>query len=763
MNDTTYMCILCCLLHICRADNAPPGMFRTECQDRNFWVAVSSNFLGTKFRFAVEGSDGRHILRRQQAAECGFTMVLDTKGDLVLRASFLACYVVNEKDSDFSLLVWFLHQDEHGEERSYPLQLSCLLEHPWKSREIICEENYMEVSVRKLRPPAAYQGVEWMALPPEMLDEGMSEWRVVFRVPGSSHGPESPPAKKETVPVETAQLLGYHVTASDARITLRCAYDSRLSYKLQQENGVEVEVLSASILYKHQWALLQVDASVACTTKKVTMDGGNLLWTVPIRLSPLVRAPFRDRGLRVGVEGRLVSNCTARQRGYIIRKQGGNIEIRIPFGAEGGYIKSHVQDGHYFQSYFLDLFYMQQWEDAHWPMTVSRSYRSLSIKQLPQTPQLINVTKAAERVFSVAVGSFPPDVFFSYLSVGEQTVSWDEVPHLGFKLSEVPFPNGTHGYLLQIPFSHPLVSQKYIGNGYRNYRLTGAFTFILSPHGELFHHPITVETDLQDVVLPRVEGDCTDKGVRLLVHLGNMISQWELYIGGRRLDQELVELAGYELISLKNYSTLQIPLYGLGMAYEGLGIQGLVVNVEVSVEDKETSREESTFTQQCVFPVRELLVCLPDDRVVVMVDLSSASLDIEPSLTTLLDPSCTPVQVDGTRAIFSFSLDSCGTIRNVEEDQVVYTNEVRYSATNVPYPLFRVPLGCVYPLNGSRSMSLYHPRHVSPWAPSRASRSRLFPPRNRGRASSPSEFSITSPSEVRPGDPGGNKKANISN
>ena len=82
--------------------------------------------------------------------------------------------------------------------------------------------------------------------------------------------------------------------------------------------------------------------------EKVTMEGGNLLWTFPKSLSPLVRAPFRDRGLRVGVEGRLVSDCTARQRGYIIRKQGGNIKIWIPFGAEGGYIKvlSRNVDGH---------------------------------------------------------------------------------------------------------------------------------------------------------------------------------------------------------------------------------------------------------------------------------------------------------------------------------------------------------------------------------------------------------------------------------
>ena len=70
------------------------------------------------------------------------------------------------------------------------------------------------------------------------------------------------------------------------------------------------------------------------------------------------------------------------------------------------------------------------------------------------------VTMASERVFSVALGSFPPDVSLSYLSIGEQTVSWAEAQHLDFKLTEVPFPNGTHGYLLQIPFSHTLVSRK---------------------------------------------------------------------------------------------------------------------------------------------------------------------------------------------------------------------------------------------------------------------------------------------------------------
>lgn len=701
-------------------------MFRTECQDRHFWLAVKSSLLGHKFRFDVEGLSRIHTLQGQQAAECGYTIVLDSKGDLVLRASFLACNVVNEKDSDLRLLVWFVNQDVHGEETSYPLQLTCPLDHPWRTREIVCEENYMEVSVSKRVPPATHQGGEWMTPSSGWLGEGLQEWRVVFRVPGLSQGMESPPMKEETLPVEMAQLLGYHITASETRIILRCAYGSRLSYKLQ-ENGTEVEVVSATVIYKHQWTLLKVDTSVACTTSKAIIDGANILWTFPKIPFPLVHPPFLYRGLRVGVEGDLLSNCTTQHRGYQIKQQGRNLEIRIPFGAEGGYIKSHVVDGRYYQSYFLDLFYVQQWEDAQWPATVYRSHRPLSISQLPQTLRLTNETVTSEGVFSVSLGSFPSDVSLYYISVGEESMSWAEAQQLGFKLSQVSFQNSTHAYVLQTPFTNPLISQKYIGHGYRRYTLKVIFTLSISPHAEIYHHPATVESDLQDVVLPRVDGVCTSRGVQLLLHHGNLFSQFEVYIGGRRLDWELVELAGYELVTREEHSSIEVPLYGLGMAYEGLSMDGLEVTVGVSVEDRETDKMEHTFKQQCVFPVRELLVCLPDSKVLVMVDTSSVYPPINPSHTSLLDPSCGPAVVEGSRAIYSFSLESCGTIRTFEEDEVVYTNEVRYTPPNLDdtYPNFKIPIGCVHPVEGSPALVLYHPRPLLPWAPRRVPRSQL--------------------------------------
>lgn len=42
------------------------------------------------------------------------------------------------------LLVWFMNTEPDGSESTYPFLLTCPLPH-WSPREIICEENYMEV------------------------------------------------------------------------------------------------------------------------------------------------------------------------------------------------------------------------------------------------------------------------------------------------------------------------------------------------------------------------------------------------------------------------------------------------------------------------------------------------------------------------------------------------------------------------------------------------------------------------------------------
>ncbi|TRZ03581.1 hypothetical protein DNTS_013496 [Danionella cerebrum] len=481
-----------------------------------------------------------------------------------------------------------------------------------------------------------------------------------------------------------------------------------------------VEVVSATILYKLRWTLLTVDLSVACTMSPAQMDGSDVLWSVPLDIPPLVQLPTIEKSLKVGVGGRYLTECVAHQRGYVIHENNGTLEIRIPFRAEGGFVKSQVVDGLYSQSYSVDVFLLHEWEDAAWGLTQQRTFRNLVINHLPQPITLLDLTEPTEGEFSFSLCCFPHDVSLVNISIAGQPMLWEDMENSKIQLSHNSFPNNTYTYQFQMPFSHPLVSQKYLGKRLRRYSFSGVFSFVVSPVGETFDYPATVEVKLQDAVLPVLEGECTERGVRTLAYYGNVdSSEWSLYVGGMKLDWELVEQYGFTLEPKELHLILEVPLFAPGMAYEGLGLQGLLVSVLTSLVHVGTG-EEQTHVQHCVFPVKELLVCLPDGRVVVMVDTSGISPPVNPNHTALLDPSCRPQETDQSRALYSFSIDSCGTVAKYDGNHVIYTNEVRNIFPLSPHlrPLshlhshYRVPIGCVHPKNGNRTIAIFLPSSI---------------------------------------------------
>lgn len=62
-------------------------------------------------------------------------------------------------------------------------------------------------------------------------------------------------------------------------------------------------------------------------------------------------------------------------------------------------------------------------------------------------------------MFSVTLGVFPADVSLQNITLGGETMSWTEAQY-NIHLKQILFSNGSHAYELQVPFSHPMVTQK---------------------------------------------------------------------------------------------------------------------------------------------------------------------------------------------------------------------------------------------------------------------------------------------------------------
>ncbi|XP_049338713.1 uncharacterized protein LOC111196783 isoform X2 [Astyanax mexicanus] len=704
------------LFFVTRVGCAVDGMFNIGCSDRQFWLVVKSNFLGSRFRFEVEEGSGVRQVWGQWAAECGYTLQLDSWGDLTLRVSYLACGVQNQGDSEFRLMLWFVNEGAAEEGTSqHPLLLSCRLEEPWRPREVVCEKNYMEISVEKQLPPDNQKGTEWVA--PGPADDTLRELRVLFRVPDLRERLSSgwPPLKEESIPGHLVHLLGYSINMTTSRIVLRCAYGSRLAYTLQDGN-VTVEIVSTTLLYRHQWTLLRVDTSVACTTSQGSSDGADVIWMLPWLLPPLVQTPLKQKSLKVAVGGYYISQCEARDRGYRIQDNNDTIEIRIPFGADGGRLKSGVTEGQYSQLYEVDVVLLREWEDSAWGRTQQRTFRTLSTNR--KLPVIItDHTAPSGGELLVSVGVFLPDILLVNVSTADQVFTWDEAERNSVRISQVSFSNGTHSYLLQVPFRHPLVTQKYVGEGYSSYSLSLLLSFLLSPDGQIFHVPLILRSTLQDAVVPWLEGACSDRGVRIQVHYGNLQKQWGVYVGGLKL-QQLLQNRQYILDTTEESVSIEIPLFAPGMDYKGLSLQGLEVSVWVRLVHVKTM-EELSHLQECTLPVKELLVCLPDGQMVALLDVSGVFPPVDPKRMVLLDPSCGPLDTDSSRVLFSFPSGSCGSVVTHADGHVIYANTARYLPPDPAHArlhphLYSVPLMCVFPESGPYSISIYRPRSTAP-------------------------------------------------
>ncbi|XP_066486649.1 uncharacterized protein [Tiliqua scincoides] len=654
------------------------------------------------WHYSVINDFGQHILVTEHvAAQCGFTNSTDLYGNPVIRISFLACSVRNLFDQEFSIQLQVAVTSPANLTVAYDVSMKCFLGDPWSPREIVCEENYMEVSVRRAVPGIASEALneDWVAVWPVAQGAVNQVWQVVFHFQNAS---------LQSMMATQAHALGYGVNTTATRVLFRTPYSTQQT-EVTKVEGLDVMVARATVFYKQAWMILMVDTAVACPINPPVFTVTTLSWVTPRILPSLVRFPqqYRDEAIEMGLDGRVIAAATIVQNGYTFLTDNHLISIAVPIGAPGGLTESDVIDNRYGTTYSIKLLLDRRWQGDESDRTRHRSLKTIRTPFAPHTPVLINDTIPERGYFDVGLGHFFPDVLLDTIDVGGKPLTPGDLKKRGFILDEVPNPNNTRIFTLQVPFDDPLVEQQYLHDNIRRYTLHLNYTLILTPKDKPFTHPGVIECEVPDVVLPTFEGFCRAEQIGLVMTHGNLDRYWIPHVGNLPLTNEVAVARNYSIQDDGNYFYLSVPLLAAGLVYEDISLQGLVARLGFNLRDNKTREIVIEFPFACTFPTRKLLVCFPNGTVAATV----LSLDTKPALdprrTHLRDKNCGPLAADETRALFSFPVATCGTTRRFEGNYLVYENEVIFRREVISQanpvitrdPQYRLTLSCRYPLN----------------------------------------------------------------
>ncbi|KAG7243420.1 hypothetical protein INR49_011877 [Caranx melampygus] len=533
------------------SDEIPDGVLRTACHDRNFMMAVDLSFTGEEPHFEAVDGTGVYPITERYAAGCGYIVsVLPLQGLVELRASYFSCHTDNKDDEVFTFS-FNLITNQEGKEVTYTLNKSCSPSHPWAPREVTCEENYMEVSVKSEIPcPSGAKKEDWSAVK-SAHSSTTSDWQVMFQR-----------AEEQLTPITLSEAreqgYGFHLTAG--RLIFRAPYGQPDSFSAEV-NGVPVEVVHATLFSRQSWVVLMVDLVAACSMHEGSYDesSGYMMWETPEVLHPLVSG-LHDVKVNIGVNGELVEQPVAEQRGYIVEKHNTTVHINIPYNAEGGYRKSTVI-GDLSEFYIFSLYLEQILVDEDLMETRVRYHRTLATPLLHCPLVDANQTVAEEHVFTVYLGDVPEDVELTAVHLNGQEFPLPLENTSRHTITKAVHPNNTHGYTLKVPFDDPVVIQQ------------SGISF------KLDHRPFD--------------------------HL------WYISIGSDRLTSELAAQHGYIMSNNSQSLLLDVPLYTQGYEYK-LGQENITYQNEIFYRKKylsvsKTSSEETErIILECTYPLAGL-------------------------------------------------------------------------------------------------------------------------------------------------------------
>ncbi|XP_074479924.1 uncharacterized protein LOC141760758 [Sebastes fasciatus] len=689
-----------------KCHHIPDEALQMECRDRYVRIAVDLSYTGPAPHFEAIDATGVYAITEQYAAQCGYTVsVRPQPGHVELRASYFSCHTDNKDDEVFTFNFNLIVTHE-GEEDPYAFNKTCTPSLPWSPREVTCEANYMEVSVRSdVACPTGTKKDDWDVFVQTAYTSATSDWQVMFQREDEEPTPMT---------INDAHEQGYAFDLTDGRLVFRTPYGQLDSFSTEV-NDVPVEVVHATLFSRQSWVVLMVDLVAACSMHEGSYDNsGYMMWVTPEALHPLVSG-LHETQVNVGVSGELVEQAVAEERGYIVEKRNATVQISIPYNAEGGYRKSVVSGGLY-EYYVFDL-YLEQISDEDQVDTRLRFHRTLATPLLPCVVFTENRTVPEERTFTVYLGDVPEDVELAAVRLNgyECTVPFTDTS--SHTITKVVHPNNIHGYTLKVPFDDPVVMQQFSKEDAAiQYSLDINYTLTVLPEKEPFYHLASVMA-LTDVSPPVFDAVCSESGISFKLDHRPFDYLWEISICSELLTSELAAQHGYIMSNDSQSLLLEVPLFSHGYEYKDVTLNGFFGTFEIAVQDHETSEVKSSTIKTCPFSTTELIMCSTDGMMTVVADLSLAiPSGGDPARVNLMDKYCGPKETDATRALFSFPLNTCESTIKLGKEYVTYENEIFFSKTlralknpaDSSNDIDRVTVQCTYPLAGLfRLFSVY--------------------------------------------------------
>ncbi|KAL2082310.1 hypothetical protein ACEWY4_022128 [Coilia grayii] len=633
---------------------------------------------------------------------------------LTLRASYFSCYTQNQNDELFRLVFNVIVTDSEARETRYRVEQTCRLALAWASREVMCEENYMEVvTMEKHGSCTASEGMSkesWNTALSTARRTASFTWQVTLLRDGHS---------EDTMPFSRAYDQGYVLNTTSTRVVFRTTYGQPHSQTVLVD-GIATEVIKATVYYREKWAIVMLDMTAACTTNPGTFDGERLRWAVPRVPAPLVQEPpssaSASEQIRMGVDGQLMEDDVWRARGLSLEYAGSMINISVPFGAAGGYRKSFVLNNVYHEIYAIFMYYehafLRVYEHGSTDDTRHRMMRLLQTPSVCRKQFTIDETVPDERKFTVLLGHFPADVELVSLKLNGVLLTITEAIQHGFSVMTLSNMNGTHGYVLEVPFDDPVVHRAYLGEGLLQYSMNINYTLHVLPQAEPFYHLASVLAQIHNAFPPDVSATCTEASIIFRISEPTVKHLWEVGVGHHPLTTELARQRGYVLTNNTRGLVLEAPVFTRGYTYENITLKQFIGVFKVMARDSKTLDVQSIATKYCIFDTDELIVCSKSGIMTLVAKTNTTWPTVPTTQITLRDKSCKPQEAHDNRILFSFSLNSCGTKFMVGDSYVVYENEIVSAKQYIPKsnPVitrdskFRLTVQCFYPLASVRSL-----------------------------------------------------------